>query len=135
MTSICGFIRKFEVAYGMYYAVLHDNRQADFVRLSLSMGAGWRTGDYGNRRALCIDFKPERERLMLSVQDADASPQREFPPFGKWLDRNEARVHHALEEFLEIANFIMERDPAVRSYLAGEKIDFAGRNAGNGEHG
>jgi hypothetical protein len=71
---------------------------------------------------------------VLSVQDPAASPQHGFPAFGKWLNREDVRHQPILEEFLGLVKFLMDRDPAVRSYLAGAKIDFGGRKPGNGHH-
>lgn len=132
MTSICGFARKHGAPYAMYYALLHNRREDNFVRLSISMGSGWKTGEPADRVALCMDVTPKGDECVLSVQDGSASPQHGFPAFGHWLDRKEARAHPALQEFFELANFIIHHDPALRSYLASGEIDFAGRKKGNG---
>ena len=132
MTSICGFVRRDGLPYGMYYAVLHNNRQDDFVRLSISMGHGWQSRNEDDRLALCMDVTARGSECVISVQDASASPQHGFPAFGKWLDRDEAREHPALPDFFALANFLIQHDPALSSYLAGGEIDLAGRNKGNG---
>jgi hypothetical protein len=132
MTSICGFLRRDGDPYAMYYAVLHMNRADNFIRLSLSMGTGWRSRNYEDRLALCMDLKPQGGQSVISVEDASASPQQTFPAFGKWLDREEARAHPALREFIELATFITQHDPAINSYLSGREIDWAGRRHGNG---
>lgn len=132
MASICGFLRRDGHPYAMYYAVLHLNRADGFVRLSLSMGSGWQGRNYEDRLALCMDIKPQGEQTVISVEDASASPQQTFPAFGQWLNREEARAHPALQEFIELATFITQRDPAIRSYLSGHEINWAGRHHGNG---
>ena len=134
MTSICGFLRKDGSPYSMYYALLHDHRGDDFVRLSLSVGQGWARKDFNDRIAVCIDITPQGNEYALSVQDASASPQQDFPAFGQWLNREDAAAHPALKEVLEIAVFILEHDPALKSYLAGEKANLTGRSTGNGAH-
>lgn len=132
LTSICGFVRKQGRPFGMYYALLHDNRERDFVRLSVSLGEGWSKRDFAARRALCVDITLRHQDCVLSVQDADASPQQGFAAFGQWLNREDVRGQPIMQEFLEILKFLMEQDRAIRSYLAGEKIDFGGRHPGNG---
>jgi len=132
MTSLCGFVRKDQKPHAMYYAVLHNNRSDQFARLSLSLGAGWENKNFEDRLALCMDLLPRGDDWVISVQNANDSPQHNFAPLGHWLNREEAREHSALPQFLELTTFIMQHDPAVSSYLAGEKISFAGRNAGNG---
>jgi len=132
MASICGFLRRDGHPYAMYYAVLHMNRSDEFVRLSLSMGSGWQNRNYEDRLALCMDIKPQGEETVISVEDSSASPQQTFPAFGQWLNREEAKAHSALQEFIELATFITQRDPAINSYLRGEEISWAGRHHGNG---
>jgi hypothetical protein len=132
MTSLCGFVRGDGLPYSMYYAVLHNNREHDFVRLSISMGHGWQTRDENDRLALCMDVTSRGEECVISVQDQSASPQQDFHAFGKWLDRDDAREHPALPDFISLANFIIQHDPALSSYLAGSDIDWAGRKKGNG---
>jgi len=132
LTSVCGFVRKDRSPYAMYYAVLHNNRTEQFVRLSVSMGAGWQSQNLADRLALCMDLLPRGNDWVISVLNANDSPQESFMPFGHWLNREEAGEHSALPQFLELTTFIMQHDPAMSSYLAGEKINFAGRNAGNG---
>lgn len=132
MTSLCGFVRRDGLPYAMYYAVLHNNRQHDFVRLSISMGHGWQTRDENDRLALCMDVTPRGEECVISVQDQSASPQQDFHAFGKWLDRQQARAHPALQKFLELATYIMQHDPALKTYLAGSEMDLAGRKMRNG---
>lgn len=132
MKSICGFVRKHSRPYAMYYAALHENRADDFIRLSVSMGAGWENKDFTDRLALCVDITPRGDECAISVQDAGASPQQGLPAFGRWLDGDEARAHEALQEFMDVAMFIIQDDPAIRSYLAGAEIDWAGRKSGNG---
>ena len=132
MTSLCGFVRRDSLPYAMYYAVLHNNRNDDFVRLSISLGLGWQTRDENDRFALCLDVTAQGSECVISVQDQSASPQQGFPAFGKWLDRHDAREHPALPDFIGVANFLIQHDPALSSYLSGRDIDWAGRKKGNG---
>lgn len=133
MTSICGFVRRDSRPYAMYYAILHNNLIDQFVRLSVSMGAGWETTNLDERLALCMDLLPRGDDWAISVQDANDSPQESFVPFGHWLNREEAREHSALPEFLELTTFIMQHDPAVASYMARSEMSWVGRKQGNGE--
>jgi len=132
MTSICGFLRRDGDPYAMFYALLHLNRADEFVRLSVSMGNGWHNRNYEDRLALCMDIKSHSGQTIISVEDSSASPQQGFPAFGKWLDREDAREHPALQEFSQLASFITQRDPAISSYLCGKEINLAGRHHGNG---
>jgi hypothetical protein len=132
MTSICGFVRRDCIPYAMYYAVLHNNRHDDFVRLSISLGPGWQTRNESDRLALCMDVTARGKECVISVQESSASPQQGFPAFGKWLDRVDARDHPALPDFIALANFLIQHDPALSSYLAGGEISWAGRKKGNG---
>jgi hypothetical protein len=128
LTSVCGFIKKDDRPYCMYYALIHNNPNDVLLRLSVSIGEWWRHDTYENRHALCIDITPHGENCRMSVQDAAQSPQHNFAQFGKWLDRADARDSHLLQDFIDVATLITRHDPAVRSYLAGQELDYSNRN-------
>lgn len=115
LTSHCGYIRTCGQPYALYYALLHNHSADLFVRLSISIG-DWATADPLTKSALCIDVTPHEKHWRLSVQDACSSPQSTFPQFGTWLDGDDARHSSLLADFLEVATFIVENDPAVKKY-------------------
>jgi hypothetical protein len=128
MTSVCGFISKSEQPYSVYYALIHNNRKDTFVRLSISVGDWWRHDTYENRFALCIDVTPNGKNWRMSVQDPIYSPQQNFAKFGRWLSRKEGWNSPAIQQLVEVANFIVAHDPAVLTYLTERRPDFTGRN-------
>jgi hypothetical protein len=128
MTSVCGFISRFDRPYAVYYALIHNNRKDIFVRLSVSVGEWWRHESYENRHAMCMDVTPARENWRITLRDAIYSPQQGFAKFGIWLGSKEDRKNPLVEEIMEVANFVILHDPAVLTYLTGRRADYTGRD-------
>lgn len=97
------------------------------MRLSISISECWTEENYEKRHALCVEIIPAEQEYRITVLDAVYSPQQNFPEFGEWMNREEARQSASLQQFLDVANFILQHDPAVKSYLAGDRIDDQGR--------
>ena len=64
----------------------------------------------------------------MSLRKAIYSPQQNFAPFGHWLNPDVASEDPLFEELLEIADFIVNHDPAVLTYLSGQRPDYTGRD-------
>jgi hypothetical protein len=128
MTSVCGFISLGERPYSVYYALIHNSRKDIFVRISISVGDWWRHDSYENRHALCLDVTPSGEHWRMAVQEPILSPQQNFAKFGHWLGPKAGRNNPLIQEIIEAANFIVSHDPAVLTYLMGQKPDFTGRD-------
>jgi len=127
MTSVCGFISRWERPYSVYYALIHNTQKDIFVRLSISVGDWWRHDTYEHRHALCIDVTPDGKNWRMQVREAIDSPQRNFAKFGQWLGPKAGRHDPLVQEIMEVADFIVANDPAVLSYLTGRRPDFSGR--------
>ena len=128
MTSVCGFISRQDRPYSVYYALIHNTRKDIFVRLSISVGEWWRHDRYENRHALCLDVMRVKEDVRLTVRDPMYSPQEDFAKFGLWLGGGEDRNSPLIQELIAVANFIVTHDPAVLTYLAGQRPDYTGRD-------
>lgn len=128
MTSVCGFISKGKRPYSVYYALIHNNRKDIFVRLSISVGDWWRHDTYDNRYALCIDVTPQGEHWHIAVREQVYSPQQNFAKFGQWLGPKARRDDPLIQEIIDVANFIVMHDPAVLTYLTGQRPDYTGRD-------
>jgi hypothetical protein len=57
----------------------------------------------------------------LSIQPPTASPQQNFPQFGRWLDLSEAANSPLRQDFIDVALLIAGQDPAVQAGLAAGK--------------
>jgi len=126
--SVCGFVRQWERPYSVYYALMHNSRQDIFARLSISVGE-WRHAGDETRFALCIEVTPRGEDWNMSVLEPMHSPQQNLTAFGQWLGPDAGGNNPAVREIVEVAGFVVTNDPALRSYLSGQKPDFYGREA------
>jgi hypothetical protein len=127
MTSVCGFIRRNDQPYSVYYALIHNTRKDLFVRLSISVGDWWKHDSYENRYALCLDVTPRAKGWRFSVLDPVYSPQQNLEKFGEWLGKNTDRKSALFLDLMEIADFIVAHDPALITYLTGRQPDYTGR--------
>lgn len=128
MTSVCGFISRWERPYSVYYALIHNTRKDVFVRLSISVGDWWKHESYEDRRALCLDVTPHGKSWRMTMREAIHSPQQNFAKFGQWLGPKTGRHNPLIQEIMEVADFIITHDPAVLSYLTGQRPDYTGRD-------
>jgi hypothetical protein len=127
MTSVCGFISRWDRPYSVYYALIHNTRKDIFVRLSISVGDWWRHDTCENRHAACIDVTPGSKRLRMTVLEPIHSPQQNFAKFGRWLGPKAGRDDPEMQELIKVAEFIVAHDPAVLTYLSGRRPDYSGR--------
>lgn len=127
MTSVCGFISRNERPYSVYYALIHNTRKDIFVRLSISIGDWWKHDSHANRYALCLDVTPHEQNWRFSVLDPMYSPQQNFAKFGQWLGPQQSADSAHLDDLMDVAEFIVNHDPAVLTYLTGRHPDYTGR--------
>lgn len=127
MTSVCGFIRRDDRPYSVYYALIHNTPKDIFVRLSISIGDWWKHDSYENRHALCLDVTPRANSWDFSVLDPVYSPQQNLDKFGEWLGKDGDRKNPVFLDLMEMAEFITANDPAVLTYLTGRHPDYSGR--------
>lgn len=124
---MCGFISRGNRPYSVYYALIHNTRKDVFVRVSISAGDWWRHDTYKNRYAICMDISPSADKWRMSVLEPIYSPQQNFAKFGEWLGPKAGRQNPLVLELMEVADFIVSHDPAVLTYLRGQRPDYTGR--------
>jgi hypothetical protein len=63
----------------------------------------------------------------IRIEEPDASRHINFKNLGNKLSCDEARQSPLLNDFFRVAEYAMDNDPAVSSYLSGNEINIAGR--------
>ena len=127
-----GFVFKDSSAHAIYYAGLMTGHAESSVRLTLSIN-GWgkqqETGKIPDERSwLFIETRPTNHSYEMMVREPEESRYFGTTVLGKPTSRTEALASPQLHEIFEVADFIACNDPAVRSYLSGQKVSSRGRN-------
>jgi hypothetical protein len=63
----------------------------------------------------------------MKVEEPTGSSHANFKLLGIALSRAKALESSLKDQFFEVADFIVEKDPAVNSYLRGKPINISGR--------
>jgi hypothetical protein len=129
--TVWGFIRRDGNAHAVYYAGLMTGHSQPSVRLTISIG-DWGTTDANGkdaqlRRWLFMEARPTSDRYAIMVREPEESVYFNKPLLGTPMSRAEALSSSSLDEFFAVADFVAFNDPAVKSYLCGQKVSSLGR--------
>jgi len=110
--SVNGFIKKDEWAYSVF-------------------GKWWDDSDsaVAERRWVYMKVWPSESGsgFEIRIEEPDGSRHVNFKNLGTKLSPGEARQSPLLSDFFAVADFAIDNDPAVLSYLSGNEINIAGR--------
>lgn len=125
--SVVGFIKKDEDAYAVYFATLQTGHPDITVGLTVSIGKWWDDTALDQRHWIYLTVKPSPENFNMRIEDPGCSPHSDFKSLGIALTRKEALTSEIREDFFAVADYIVDEDPAVNSYLMGEAVNIRGR--------
>lgn len=115
--SAYGFIYKDEDAFGIYFALLHTEREEPLVGLTLSIGKWWDDEAIDERSWVFINVWPTPDSINMGLIEPELSRHFNYKALGKPLDRPAALASDLRDQFFSVADFIVANDPAVHSYL------------------
>ncbi len=124
--TVWGFVSRNNAANAIYYAGLMTGHDQTSVRLTVSIG-GWGVENVDeqnveSRRWVFMEARPTSDRYELMVREPDESYYFNKTILGKPTARAEALASPLLKDFFAVADFVAFNDPAVRSYLKGERV-------------
>ena len=125
--SVCGFINKDSDAYCMYFATLQTGHEDICVGLTPSIGKWWDDNALDQRHWIFLTIRPTPTDFGMRIDEPQGSSHANFKPLGIALTRAQALETPLKNDFFEVADFIVENDPAVNSYLRGRPINISGR--------
>jgi len=123
--SVCGFIKKDDDAYSVYFATLHTGHKEIMVGLTISIGKWWDDTALDERHWTFLTVTPSETTFDMRVEEPDGSRHADFKPLGIALSRDEASG--LTDDFFAVADYIVVEDPAVSSYLKGREVNISGR--------
>ena len=125
--SVCGFIKKDGDAYSVYFATLETGHDDIAVGLTLSLGKWWDDNALDERHWVFIVVSPSETHFNMRIAEPERSGHAKFKPLGIPMSREEALESSLKDEFFAIADYVVDNDPAVRSYLSDKEVNIAGR--------
>ncbi len=121
--SAYGFVYNNDEAYGLYFATLHTGHEEPSVGLTLSIGKWWDDDAVDERAWVFFQVWPTEDSFNMKVLDPDLSQHYENKSLGKPLTREAALRSPIRSQFFQVADYVIENDPAVNSYLETGEVD------------
>jgi hypothetical protein len=126
-----GFVTRQDSAHAIYYALLNVSEEQPRVGLTLSVGPWWEGTDPSQRAWVHLELWSEDDGVHMNIRDPKESNFYPWEKGGRSYTRDEATGSELIKEFWSVADFIVDSDPAIASYLSGGPIDESGREIRN----
>src|SRR5215469_14551957 len=88
--SVCGFIKKDDDAYAVYFATLHTGHSDIMVGLTVSIGKWWDDTALDERHWIFLTVKPSESNFNTRIEEPEASRHKDFKSLGIVLSREAA---------------------------------------------
>jgi len=128
--SVNGYIKKDDWANAIYFASLQRHPAVE-AGLTISIGKWWAddAAAIRERRWIYMRVWPSEEGsgFEIRIEEPEESRHIKVKILGKKTTRAKARLLPNLEEYFDVAHFVIDNDPAVLSYLEGKPINIVGR--------
>jgi len=125
--TVSGSVSEQEAPYAIYFAALMTPHEQISARLTISLG-GWGDDDEAERQWAYIEVRPkDGESCAMMIRDAKESLHKNEKVLGTPMSRAEVLKSPLRDEFYAVADYIVFKDPAVKSYLAGDEVSLVGR--------
>jgi len=130
---VWGFVSKHGDAHAIYYALLNVTEKEPRVGLTLSVGPWWDGTEPAQRSWVHLEVWSEDDGIHMNIRDPKESNFYPWEKGGKGMTREEAKMSSSIEEIWAVADFIVDADPAVSSYLDHKPIITEGREVRQGD--
>jgi len=127
LKSVCGFITRDGDAYSTYFALLHTGHDEIVALLTISIGKWWDDEALNERHWLALTVKPSETQFNMRIEEPEKSRHFNLKPLGIPMSRDQALASPLRKAFFEIADYIVEQDPAVNSYLNERELNISRR--------
>lgn len=129
LKSVNGFIKRNDWAYSVYLATLQTGHKNIEVGFSVSIGKWWDESAVAERSWVYMRIWPSESGggFEMRIEEPEASRHVNLKNLGKKLTSKEANQSPLLSDFFDVAEYAVDNDPALLSYLMGEEINIAGR--------
>jgi hypothetical protein len=132
--SVNGFVLKDDWAHAVYFATLQNGHDDIEVGLTISVGRWWEDDviAVAQREWVYMRVWPSETGSGFEIRIEEPDDSRHYGiknvHLGKALTCEDARAHPTLDDFFDVADFAVDNDPALLSYLRGEQLNVSGRD-------
>jgi hypothetical protein len=124
---VWGFVSDNGDARAVYYALLNIEEESPRVGLTLSVGP-WGEGTEPSRRVwVQLNVWPDENGIRMGIREPRESNFYPWEMGGVPLTRDQAKLNAAVDEIWSVADFVVDADRAVSSYLEGQTVDATDR--------
>jgi len=123
---VWGFVTKCGDAHAVYYALLNITESRPRIGL-ISIGPWWEVAQASERSWCHIDVRTEPDKFQLVIKDPEESNFYPWEKGGRPLTPEQAAAKEMTAEIQTVANFVVQTDPAISSYLDGTELNTVGR--------
>jgi hypothetical protein len=131
LKSVNGYLKKDDWAYSVYFATLQTGHDEIEVGLTVSIGKWWDDSDsaVAERSWVYMKVWPSESGsgFEIRIEEPEGSRHVNLKNLGNKLTPDDARESPLLNDFFAVADYAIDHDPAVISYLSGDEINIAGR--------
>lgn len=128
-TTVWGWVSKDNAVHAAYFANLMTGHEETSVRLTISVGGWGEEDNLAKRKWILIEARPTGGSYEMMVREPEESLYMDKQVLGKAMTRSEALASSLIDELFAVADQIVNRDPAVKSYLLGEAVSSEGRQS------
>jgi hypothetical protein len=125
--TVWGWVSKDNAVHAAYFANLMTGHEETSARLTISVGGWGEEDNLAKRSWIFIEARPTGGSYEMMVRDPEESLYMDKQILGKAMTRSEALASPLIDELFAVADQIVNRDPAVKSYLLGEAVSSEGR--------
>lgn len=97
--SVCGFIKKYNEAYSVYFATLHTGHAEILASLTISIGKWWDDTALNERHWIELAVKPAETTFNMRIEERNPSRHKDFKPLGIAMSRSEALSSDLKDDF------------------------------------
>lgn len=130
---VWGFVSKDGDAHAVYYALLNLQEKCPRVGLTLRVGPWWEGTEPSGRVWVHLNVCAADSGIGMGIRDPKESNFYPWEKGGTPLNREEAKRNSAVEDIWFVADFIVDTDVAVSSYLSGKEVNAEGREWRNAD--
>lgn len=110
---------------------MHTGHDEIVVLLTISIGKWYDDDALDERHWVALTVRPSETHFNMRIEEPERSRHINFKPLGIPLTRNEALASPLVKAFFEVADYIVEQDSTVNSYLRGQAVNTSSKLQNN----
>lgn len=116
-STVRGFVYEADEAYAPYFAGLYPGHEDRRMALDIAMGDWDDAAPEATRTRVALEIWPDSSDINMHVHERENWNWADSETFGRLLSRDEALAHPDIDQYFEVAGFIVSHDPRIEAYL------------------